>query len=116
MRRPIAINNSAKADLISALGLTRRNKRELTSTWAERADIYVDVPGSTQVGDFRAWIAKGTGLFSGEGESDLLRLLRYSPRNPERRPRIFISTESALFDNLTIAYLIERMDSKKNVN
>jgi ornithine cyclodeaminase/alanine dehydrogenase-like protein (mu-crystallin family) len=91
--------------VIVSLGADTENQHELAPAWASIADIYFDGPDCLQVGDVRAW--RSAGLI-GDGELiSLLDLWRDGPRASDR-PRIFISTGSALMDNLTIAYLLEQ--------
>lgn len=92
------------AGLIVSLGADTETQRELDPAWARAADIYVDSFDSLRFGDLGAWSAAG--LIAPEGLVDLLGLLRNGPRPAPGRQRVFISTGSALLDNLTIGYLL----------
>jgi ornithine cyclodeaminase/alanine dehydrogenase-like protein (mu-crystallin family) len=94
-----------ESPLVVSVGADTEDQRELDSSCAT-AEIYTDSGDSVRVGDLRAWIADGAIVPA--DVTDLLTLLREGPRMPSRGPRIFISTGSALFDNLTIAYLLHR--------
>ena len=102
---PICHPDDIEADLIISTGADAEEHRELDSGWASRADVYVDVLDSAHVGDLRAWMVEG--VISPAQVIPLLRLLREGPKE-FTRPRVFISTGSAMFDNLTIAYLLDK--------
>jgi ornithine cyclodeaminase/alanine dehydrogenase-like protein (mu-crystallin family) len=93
------------AKVIISLGADTEDQHELAPAWASAADIYFDGPDCLQVGDLRAW--REAGLIAENDLTSLLDLWRNGPR-PSERPRVFISTGSALLDNLTIAYLLEQ--------
>jgi ornithine cyclodeaminase/alanine dehydrogenase-like protein (mu-crystallin family) len=91
--------------VIVSLGADTEDQHELAPAWASAADIYFDGPDCLQVGDLRTW--RSAGLIADDNLTSLLDLWRNGPRTSERT-RIFISTGSALLDNLTIAYLLEQ--------
>jgi ornithine cyclodeaminase/alanine dehydrogenase-like protein (mu-crystallin family) len=97
------------ANLVISLGADSESQRELSSDWASVARIYVDVLDSCKVGDLRAWIKEG--VISPAEVTDLVSLFRdgTSRSMPDRR-NVFISTGSAMFDNLTIAYFLDAAD------
>ena len=93
---------------IVSLGADTEDQHELAPAWASVADIYFDGPDCLQVGDVRAW--RSAGLINDCDLTSLLDLWRKGPL-PSSRPQIFISTGSALMDNLTIGYLLERLSN-----
>jgi ornithine cyclodeaminase/alanine dehydrogenase-like protein (mu-crystallin family) len=107
---PICHPDDIETDLVISTGADSEEQRELDSAWASRADVYVDVLDSALVGDLRAWIAEG--MISPAQVTPLLRLLRDGPQE-FTRPRVFISTGSAMFDNLTIAFLLDQANQAK---
>lgn len=107
---PICHPDHIATGLVISTGADSEEHRELSSAWASRADIYVDVLDSVHVGDLRAWIAEGA--ISADEVLPLLRLLAGGPKESPRT-RVFISTGSAMFDNLTIAYLLRKADQAR---
>ncbi|MGA0034190.1 MAG: NAD(P)-binding domain-containing protein [Burkholderiales bacterium] len=99
------------AQLIISLGADIDHQSELDESWAGKVDLYVDNPDSARFGDLKKWTAKNH-LKPGSIRqiSDLLN----SPdtRTGKSRQKLFISTGSALFDNLTLEYLLRRLDSR----
>jgi ornithine cyclodeaminase/alanine dehydrogenase-like protein (mu-crystallin family) len=102
--RPIIAPGDTGAALVVSAGADSLHQHELAREWASLADVYVDTMDSLQVGDLHAWVRDG--LLERHQVVDLLGLVRSPPR-PSARPRLFISTGSALFDNLTISYILE---------
>lgn len=100
--------HTTDAKVIVSLGADTEDQHELAAAWASIAEIYFDGPDCLQVGDLRAW--RSAGLIAENNLTSLLELWRGGPRSSDR-PRIFISTGSALLDNLTIAYLLEENTS-----
>ena len=92
------------ANLVVSLGADTDTQSELDPAWARAADLYCDTLDSLRFGDLRAWIE--TGLADPTGITDLLQVYRRPPPASDR-PRVFVSTGSALFDNLTARYLLE---------
>lgn len=93
------------AALVVSVGADTNFQHELDAAWAGKADIFVDTRDSARFGDLRRWLADG--LIRQEDLRDLFDVLRNGPAVAE--PRLFVSTGSALFDNLTMAYLAERL-------
>ncbi|MBI2312534.1 MAG: hypothetical protein HYU77_08535 [Betaproteobacteria bacterium] len=104
--RPFCEPPGLGAELVISLGADTDFQRELDPAWAGIADIFVDTEDCVRFGDLRAW--RESGLPDACGPADMLELMRSPAPLPAPRPRIFISTGSALFDNLTIGYLLER--------
>lgn len=94
------------ADLVISLGADTDNQRELAPEWAASADIFVDTLDSARFGDLAAWLKAG--LITTDRLTDLLDMVRQKTFTPASRPRLFISTGSALFDNLTISYILDK--------
>jgi ornithine cyclodeaminase/alanine dehydrogenase-like protein (mu-crystallin family) len=109
---PLCRPSDVEAGLVVSLGADAEELHELDSSWASRADVYVDVLDSIHIGDLCAWIAAGK--ISSAEVIPLLRLLREGPKDPGRT-RVFISTGSAMFDNLTIAYLLHQTNHNQRV-
>ena len=87
-------------------------RSELDAAWSERAAIFVDTLDSLRVGDLAIWLDRG--LIVPDDVTDLLALLARDTHSAENRnTRIFVSTGSALLDNLTIAYILSSAESRK---
>lgn len=93
------------ARLVVSVGADTDYQRELDIAWAGQADIVVNTLDSTRFGDLHAWLEAGRTCR--EDLRDIFDVLR-RPAITER-PILFVSTGSALFDNLTMAYLAERL-------
>ena len=91
------------AALVVSLGADSDAQHELDSHWAQHADLFVDTMDSQRYGDLHAWLAAG--LVRAADLTDPIEVLRRPPAAPTRT-RAFISTGSALFDNLTLGYLL----------
>ena len=102
---PVSSPPGWSANLVVSLGADTDTQSELDPAWSRYAEIYCDTLDSLRFGDLRAWIAARTA--DPAAVSDLLAVLRSPPRD-SGRPRVFISTGSALLDNLTARYLMER--------
>ena len=61
---------------------------------------------SLNYGDLRQWVRAGR--VSAHELTELLTLIREGCQAPVEQRRLFISTGSALFDNVTIGYLLAR--------
>lgn len=92
------------ANLVISLGADADSQSELDAAWPRSADIYCDTLDSLRFGDLRAWIEAG--LVDPAAITDLLGVFRRPPPASDR-PRVFVSTGSALFDNLTARYLLD---------
>lgn len=102
---PIASPPSWGANLVISLGADADSQAELDPAWGRHAEIYCDTLDSLRFGDLRAW--SEAGQIDASAVSGLLDVLRNPPTRSDR-PRVFVSTGSALFDNLTARYLLER--------
>jgi len=94
------------AKLVISLGADTDNQHELAPEWIPIADIFVDTRDSARFGDLAAW--QTAGLITTDNLIDLFDLLRQETPRTTSRPGLFISTGSALFDNLTISYLLDK--------
>lgn len=111
---PICSPPGLGANLIISLGADTDHQAELSSEWAVGADIFVDTEDCVRFGDIRAWKKAGL-ISSAQKMPGLLDLLGTGkvPVKADKRQRLFVSTGSALFDNLTIGYLLSRkLESK----
>lgn len=106
-REPLCPPPAGGAGLVISLGADTDNQRELTPAWIDCADIFVDTLDSARFGDLAAW--QKAGLVSADKLVDLFQVLRQADLPSASRPRVFISTGSALFDNLTISYILDQV-------
>ena len=104
--RPICSPPAWNASLVISLGADIDHQSELDAAWAGTADIYVDTMDSARFGDLKAWIAQDR-LHPGS-ITDLIMLLQNGVPAADDRCRLFIATGSALFDNLTLGYLLQQ--------
>ena len=103
---PIYSTTDFKADLIVSVGADIDSQRELDNSWAQAASLFVDTYDSSRYGDIKSWTENN--LIGPESITDLFSLIM-DPKMLENNhwPRIFISTGTALFDNLTLSYLLK---------
>lgn len=101
---PVASPPCWGANLVISLGADTDTQAELDPAWARYADLYCDSLDSLRFGDLRAW--SEAGQIDAASVTGLLESLRQPPPASER-PRVFVSTGHALFDNLTACYLLE---------
>ncbi len=104
--RPVCSPPAWQAGLVISLGADIDHQSELDMAWADAADIYVDTTDSLRFGDLKAWLAQDR-LQAG-AVTDFISLLRNGKPAASNRCRLFVSTGSALFDNLTLGYLLQR--------
>lgn len=95
-----------KASLVISLGADCDSQHELDPVWAEHADFFVDTMDSLRFGDLKLWLRQGR--IQQKGVTDLLSLIRMGKDGLTPNRYVFISTGSALFDNLTIAYILQQ--------
>jgi ornithine cyclodeaminase/alanine dehydrogenase-like protein (mu-crystallin family) len=98
--RPILHPAKTSAVTVISLGADTDEQRELDPAWRQVADLFVESIDSLRYGDLKHW-----GVTPSE-VTDLSGLLS-SGRQASRERSVFISTGSALFDNLAIGYLLE---------
>ena len=96
-----------KARLVISLGADSDEQSELHPEWIDHATLITDLRDSALLGDLKRWQA--CRLLADRPQLDLLGLLRQEawPTDDHER-RVFISTGSALLDNLTIHYLLHK--------
>lgn len=93
------------ASLVISLGADTDNQHELAAAWAREATICVDTVDSARFGDLRSWLNQE--IIVEQEMTDFCQLLRDPEAQGDGR-KIFVSTGSALFDNLTIAYILSK--------
>ncbi|MBS0193707.1 MAG: hypothetical protein JSR34_05615 [Proteobacteria bacterium] len=103
-RTPVVAPGDTAAGLVVSLGADADDQSELDPGWACAPDttIYADTLDCLRFGDVRAWIASG--MLPAERIRELLDAYRQPPSLSGRT--VFVSTGSALFDNLTLRYLL----------
>lgn len=101
--QPIYGSDHQPASLVVSVGADTHWQHEVSEQLLGQVDIYVDTLDSFNCGDMHQWNSEDK--IEKNKVTDLLTLLREKPEL--QRPALFISTGSALFDNLTIDYLLE---------
>ena len=106
-RVPIATPSNCSARLVVSLGADADDQSELAADWTDSGDlrIVVDTHDCERFGDIKAW--RNQGKMEGHRTIDLLSVYRNGAA--ESVQTLFVSTGSALFDNLTLRYLM-RLD------
>ena len=105
---PVYATNDFKADLIVSVGADIDSQRELDNSWAKTASLFVDSYDSARYGDIKAWAESD--LIELSDLTDLFTLMRGFEIISDNRPRIFVSTGTAFFDNITLSYLLKNID------
>lgn len=98
--RPLLHPARTPAVTVISLGADTDEQRELDPAWRQEADLFVESLDSLRYGDLKHWGVSPTEV------TELSRLFT-SGRQAARDRSVFISTGSALFDNLAIGYLLE---------
>jgi ornithine cyclodeaminase/alanine dehydrogenase-like protein (mu-crystallin family) len=108
-RTAIASPSNCQARLVVSLGADADDQSELAVEWTEVNDlaIVVDTHDSKRFGDLKAW--SDMGKINQGRICDLASIYRNEQALAARA--LFVSTGSALFDNLTLRYLL-RMDEE----
>jgi len=106
---PVCHRGDFEARLVVSLGADSVSQHELAADFANTSTIYVDTRDSVRYGDLNAWIAAG--LVAEESLVDMLDLMRNGAAERRDGPRLFVSTGTALFDNLTVGYLLSQSGS-----
>lgn len=106
--RPVYSTKDFKASLIVSVGADTDSQRELDNSWARAASLFVDSYDSARYGDIKAWTENS--LIETKNMTDLFSLMTDFMPIDEQRPRIFVSTGTAFFDNLTLSYLLKMLD------
>ncbi len=92
--------------LTISLGADTDWQRELYPELSAQLELFVDTRDSLNYGDLKQW--QRDGLLDTTQVSDLFAI--YRGKRPQQRA-LFVSTGSALFDNLTIDYLMQTAES-----
>jgi len=103
-KTPVYHPDSLPAALVVSLGADADDQRELHTDCVNRSALFVDTLDSARYGDLRAWLEQG--LIERGDLTDLFTVLKAPQALDQDGQRVFVSTGSALFDNLTIAYLV----------
>ncbi len=103
---PIYARDDFPARVVVSLGADSAWQHELDPSLADSSALYVDTLDSVRYGDLHSWIAQNRVVT--QDLTDLISLVRSGTNQDDDRPRLFISTGSALFDNLTVGYLLSR--------
>jgi len=103
-RSAVCRPDDTDARVVISLGADIDTQSELDPAWSEAADLFAIRPTGLRFGDLHAWAEAGR--IDPRQVRDLFDLLRAGASGECRR--VFVSTGSALFDNITIGYLLER--------
>ncbi|CAB1369370.1 hypothetical protein [Denitratisoma oestradiolicum] len=99
------------APLVISLGADSRHQRELTDDWVSAAELCCESLDSMDYGDLLAW--RDGGLLDGDLPTAWLARLAGRVSDdadaPGHQRQVFISTGSALMDNLTLNYLLAQL-------
>ena len=98
--RPLLHPSKTSAGTVISLGADTDEQRELDPAWQQQADLYVESLDSLRYGDLNHWGATPNEV------TELSWLITAGKRAAHNRS-VFISTGSALFDNLAIGYVLE---------
>ena len=98
--------DDSSASLVISLGADTDDQHELHEDWVGKADFFVDTMDSARFGDLSLW--QKSGLISLDDLTDLFSVLR-KPSEIQERGKVFVSTGSAIFDNITIAYMLSKL-------
>lgn len=103
-REPILRRVGAEPQLVISLGADAADQHELDPAWQKGSDLFVDTLDSLNYGDLLFWNG-----FEEDVSARVTPLVKLFPNRPEQEDcstRLFISTGSALMDNVTIGYLL----------
>lgn len=110
---PIASPENTTADFIVSLGADADDQSELSISWADldNLEIMVDTHDCQRFGDLKKW--NTAGKLDGHQLRDLVSIYRHQAKRSCRG--LFVSTGSALFDNLTLRYLLKLDRHKEGI-
>lgn len=94
------------ARVVISLGADSDQQSELADTWVGEAGVLVDGPDTYLVGDVHRWVDRG--LLERSRIRELLDLYR-AKAIPTARRLLFVSTGSALMDNIAIQFVLFRV-------
>jgi ornithine cyclodeaminase/alanine dehydrogenase-like protein (mu-crystallin family) len=101
---PVVGPADTSAALVISVGADTEDQRELADDWLDWATLYVESPDCDRYGDLLAW--RRSGQLAPTPLPDLLDLVSGRTAPGGRTRTAFVSTGSALFDNLTVEYLL----------
>lgn len=104
--KPLIFPDQTDAKLIISVGADTDSQSELSAHWSTY-DLFVDTLDSAYFGDLRKWIREKR--IDKNELTDLFTLISQESLPSRDSTKVYISTGSALFDNLTIAYLLEHL-------
>ncbi len=96
---PLLERDAARKSWVVSVGADTPWQRELGESWADEPAILTDTRDSLRVGDLLAWQEAGRRI---------PKLVLMTEPTSGHDGRVFISTGCALFDNLTLDYLVNR--------
>ena len=96
--------------LVISLGADTDDQHELHESWLAEGGIYVDTYDSASYGDLKRWISQGR--LQKNNLTDFIDLISSNQVDETGKRKLFVSTGSALFDNITMAYLLEQPNDK----
>jgi len=102
---PLFNASGHRPPLVVSVGADTDWQHELAAQVMDHYSIFVDTPDSLNYGDLARFIERG--ILQPGSVHDLGKLLK--DPGLARSPALFVSTGSALFDNLTIDYLMKRL-------
>jgi ornithine cyclodeaminase/alanine dehydrogenase-like protein (mu-crystallin family) len=105
---PIVGPADTTAALAVSVGADTADQRELADDWPDCAALFVESPDCDRFGDLLAWRRAGRPVPS--AIPDLLDLVAGRSAPGFFKRAAFISTGSALFDNLTVEYLLQSLE------
>jgi len=91
------------ADLVVSLGADTDSQSEIDLDPSEHPRVYVDHPHSASCGDLKRWLAAG--YLQATDIHSFFDMMNQDVSGGDR-PKVFISTGSALFDNMTVSYYL----------
>ncbi len=102
-KKPVFNIANSAAGLVVSVGADTDDQSEIFDEGITDCSLYVDTKDSSRYGDLNRWLEKG--LIQVNDLTDLFALSGPEHVRRGNEKRVFISTGSALFDNLTIGYL-----------
>ncbi len=96
------------ANLTLSLGADINDQHELSQAWSQYQPIFVDSEDAINFGDLQQWHKEG--YLDKNKIMDLLAVCKKAEALAVSEKKVFISTGSAMFDNLSIEYLLQNVD------
>ncbi|PHS72570.1 MAG: hypothetical protein COB22_04345 [Cycloclasticus sp.] len=105
---PIYSINDFRAQLIISVGADIDTQRELDDSCAKTAPIFVDSLDTARYGDIKSWLDNK--LINEDSLIDLFTLLRDNNLiSNNNQSRVFVSTGTAFFDNISLSYILKTL-------